>query len=72
MTNSPSMKPTRTAPIGPSHGMSEIVMAALAPMMLRMSRWTSGSRARAVTMTCTSFMHPLGEERAQRPIDQAG
>jgi len=69
MTNAPSMKPTRTAPIGPSQGMSERCTAALAPMMPRTSRCSSGSRARAVTITCTSFMKPLGKSgRSGRSI----
>ena len=37
-TNAPSMKPMRTAPIGPPQGMSAMVSAVLAPRRLRTSR----------------------------------
>ena len=37
MTNSPSTRPTRTAAIGPFQGMSEIMIAAEAALMVRIS-----------------------------------
>jgi hypothetical protein len=63
--------PTRTAPMGPRKGMSEMVRAAEAPMMPRMSSKFSPSAESAVTTTWTSLRNPLGEEGADRPVNQA-
>ena len=71
MTISPSIKPIRTAPTGPSNGIGEIVSAAEAPMIDRMSGSFSWSAERTVLMICTSALVALREERADRPVGQA-
>jgi hypothetical protein len=72
MTNSSSMKPTRTAPMGPSQGTSEIMRAARGAddgQDVQVEFWVG---ARAVTMTWTSLRIVLREERPQRAVDEAG
>ena len=53
--SSSSIRPTRTAPIGPRKGSGEIISAADAPLMQRMSCAVIRSAERIVQMTCTSF-----------------
>ena len=72
MTISPSTKPTRTAPIGPSHGICERVSAAEAPLIERMSGSFSWSADITVVMTCTSDLYPLGNNgRIGRSVRRA-
>ena len=59
-TSSPSMRPTRTAPIGPKKGSGDSTRAADAPLMARMSCETTRSTDRIVPMTWTSLRKPLG------------
>ena len=56
MTNSPSMRPTRTAPIGPWNGISLIVRAADAAIVPRMSGSFSWSVERTVMTIWTSSL----------------
>ena len=58
-TYSPSMKPTRAAPMGPMKGAPESVRAALAATMATMSGSFSRSWLSTVQMTWTSFLKPL-------------
>ena len=58
-TYSPSMKPTRAAPIGPMKGTPESVRAAEAATMATMSGSFSRSWASTVTTTWVSFLKPL-------------
>ena len=60
-TNSSSRRPTRTAPIGPRNGSGEIISAADAPLMQRMSCGVTRSAERTVQMTCTSLRKPFGQ-----------
>jgi hypothetical protein len=55
-TNSPSIRPTRTAPIGPWNGISLIVSAADAAMVPRMSGSFSWSVDSTVITTWTSSL----------------
>src|SRR5438105_3847739 len=55
------MQPTRTAPTGPMKGSGEIISAADAPLMHRMSCAVRRSAERTVQITCTSFLNPLGQ-----------
>ena len=55
------MRPTRTAPIGPMNGSGEIMSAADAPLMQRMSCGVTRSAERTVQITCTSFLKPFGQ-----------
>ena len=57
----PSTRPTRTAPTGPSHGIGEIVRAAEAPMIEKMSGVVLLVGRRTVETTCTSDMYPFGK-----------
>ena len=59
-TKSPFTYPILVAPIGPSNGMSDIVKAADAPFITRMSSGFSWSADRAVAIICTSLRNPLG------------
>ena len=71
-TNSPSMRPTRTAPTGPRNGSGEIISAADAPLMQRMSCGVTRSAERTVQMTCTSLRKPFGQSgRIGRSIIRA-
>ena len=56
MTNSPSMRPTRTAPIGPRNGISLIVRAADAAIVPRTSGLFSWSVERTVMTIWTSSL----------------
>lgn len=60
-TKLPPMRPTRTAAMGPSQGMSESMRAALAAMGPRMSGGFFWSAERTVTMIWTSWRNPLGK-----------
>ncbi len=55
-TNSPSMRPMRTAPMGPWNGISEIVSAADAAIVPRMSGSFSWSVLRTVMTIWTSSL----------------
>ena len=70
-TKRPSMRPTRTAAIGPRNGMSEMCSAADAPISASMSASFSLSDDSTVAMICVSHAEALREERADRAIDQA-
>ena len=71
-TSRPSMRPTRTAPIGPRNGSGEIISAADAPLMQRMSCPVTMSADRTVQITCTSFLKPFGQSgRIGRSIMRA-
>ena len=54
-TNSPSMYPTRAAPMGPLNGTPESASAAEHPMSAAMSGSTSGLTDMTVATTCTSL-----------------
>ena len=55
VTNSPPMRPTRTAPTGPWNGMWLMLSAAEAPLRARMSGSFSWSVERTVRTTWTSL-----------------
>ena len=55
-TNSPSIRPMRTAPTGPMKGSGETINAAEAPLMQRMSCAVTRSADSVVQTTCTSFL----------------
>ena len=55
-TYSPSMNPTRAAPMGPSNGVPEIVNAAEAPIIAAISGFCFLSEDITVQKTCTSFL----------------
>ena len=55
-TYSPSMNPTRAAPMGPSNGVPEIVSAAEAPIIAAISGFCFLSEDITVQKTCTSFL----------------
>ncbi len=66
------MRPTRTAPTGPRNGSGEIISAADAPLMHRMSCAVTRSAESTVQMTCTSLRKPLGQSgRIGRSIMRA-
>ena len=69
-TSWPSTRPSRTAPIGPENGTRASTSAADAPMI----DGTSGSLERSAEIgpawIWTSSRYALGEERADRPVDQ--
>ena len=66
------MRPIRTAPIGPRNGSGEIMSAADAPLMQRMSCGVTRSAERVVQMTCTSLRKPFGQSgRIGRSIMRA-
>ena len=68
-TSSPLTQPMRTAPIGPSQGMSEIASASEAPLMPRMFAGFFWSTDMTVATTCTSFLiHSGKRERIERSI----
>src|SRR5215204_321431 len=72
ITNSPSIWPMRTAPTGPMKGSGEIISAAEAPLMQRMSCGVTRSADRTVQMTCTSLRKPFGQSgRIGRSIIRA-
>ena len=71
-TISPSMIPIRTAPTGPWKGSGEIINAAEAPLIARMSCGVIRSAESVVQMTCTSFRKPFGHSgRIGRSIIRA-
>ena len=71
-TSSPSIRPMRTAPTGPRNGSGEIISAADAPLMQRMSCGVTRSAERTVQMTCTSLRKPFGQSgRIGRSIIRA-
>ena len=57
----PSIRPMRTAPTGPKNGSGEMVSAADAPLMARVSWLCSPSIESTVPMICTSLRKPLGQ-----------
>ena len=61
ITNSPAMRPTRMAAIGPWNGISLIVRAAEAAMVPRMSGSFSWSVERTVMTHWTSSLYPSGK-----------
>ena len=68
-TYSPLTRPTRTAPVGPFHGISLTAIATEEPIMAGISGWTSCSMERMVTTTCTSLrMALLNSGRRGRSI----
>ena len=60
MMNWPLTRPTRTAPMGPLNGMSEIVRAAEAPLMPATSGSFSVSAESTKAMTWVSHLKPSG------------
>ena len=56
ITNSPFTFPTRTPPIGPSHGMEEVPSEREAASIAGISGSFSPSKERAKPTTCTSFL----------------
>src|SRR5204863_109809 len=61
-----------TAPTGPRNGSGEIISAAEAPLMHRMSCGVTMSAERVVQITCTSFLNPFGQSgRIGRSIIRA-
>ena len=71
-TSSPSIIPIRTAPTGPENGSGEIISAAEAPLMHRMSCGVTRSAESTVQITCTSFRKPFGQSgRIGRSIMRA-
>ena len=72
MTSWPSIRPIRTAPTGPLKGSGEIMRAAEAPLIARMSCGVMRSADSVVQMTCTSFVKPFGQSgRIGRSIMRA-
>ena len=72
MTKAPFTMPTRTAPIGPRNGISEIVSAAEAASVPRMSGSFSWSALSTVITTCTSSLYPSGKSgRIGRSVRRA-
>ena len=59
--NSPSTRETRTAAMGPLHGISEMWSAALAAVIARTSVGLSLSLERTVAMICVSLRNPSGK-----------
>jgi hypothetical protein len=53
-TKLPSILPIRTAPTGVGNGMSEIISAALAPFIARMSYGWTWSIERGIETSCVS------------------
>ena len=71
ITNWPSLSPTRTAAIGPSHGIGEIASAAAAPVTASTSVVWSWSVLSTVATTCTSLRKPFGNSgRSGRSISR--
>ena len=71
-TNSPSIRPIRTAPTGPKNGSGESIRAADAPLMQRMSCGVTRSADSTVQITCTSLRKPFGQSgRIGRSIMRA-
>ena len=72
-TNAPSSSlPMRTAPTGIGNGMSEIISAALAPFMARMSYGFTWSTDIGIATSCVSRRQPLGKSgRIGRSIMRA-
>lgn len=62
MTYSPSIRPTLTPEIGPSHGISEMDSAMETPSIAAISGWQSGSTDITVATTLTSFLMSLGNK----------
>ena len=61
MTICPSTRPTFTPEIGPSHGISDIAIAADTPIMAAISGLQSGSTDITVATTEQSFLKSLGK-----------
>src|SRR4029077_18710808 len=57
----PSIRPMRTAPTGPKKGSGEMVSAADAPLIARVSWLCSPSIESTVPMICTSLRKPFGQ-----------
>ena len=62
MTYLPSTIPTTTEPVGPAHGISEILSATDEPNIASGSGAISGSTDNAVATTVTSLKSPLGNK----------
>ncbi len=62
VTHSPSRNTMRTAPIGPSKGISDTQRAADAAFSATTSYWFNWSAERMVRTTCTSLRNPRGKE----------
>src|SRR5699024_5293384 len=62
ITNSPSTKPTITAPTGSVYGILEIHNAKEAALIAKISGKLSFSTDITVQTTCTSFLYPLGNK----------
>ena len=71
-TNSPLIRPTRTWAVGVMNGMSLMAMAALAAMPARMSGSFCAVEGQDVQVNLHLVHEPLGEQRPQRAVDQAG
>ena len=71
-TSSPSTRPTTTEPVGPAQGISDTHRAMEEPSIAGISGEQSLSSDRTVATTLHVVAHALGEERAQRAVDQTG
>ena len=71
-TNWPSIRPMRTAAIGPFHGMSEMARAALAPFTIEMSDSLLLVGGEQDADDLHLVQEALGEERAAGAVAQAG
>jgi len=70
--NLPSMRPILTAPTGPSHGISEIVNAAEAALIPRISIGLIPSEENETIMTCTGLRMSFGNNgRSGRSVNLA-
>ena len=65
------MRPTRTLLTGPLKGMSLMLMAALAPTVMRVSGWCSRSEERVVATIWISLRKPLGKRGRMERVGQA-
>ncbi len=72
MMNSPLTRPTRTAPTGPPQGMSEIMMAAEAALIARISSGLIAVGGEGEHHDLHFVAHAVLEERAQGAVGQAG
>jgi hypothetical protein len=68
--NLPLMRPTRTAPSGPSHGMSLTISAALAPMMLKDIGIVFAVGAQQDALHLDFVIPAFGKERADGAVGQ--
>ena len=71
-TNSPSIEPSRTEPIGPWNGSGEMHSAAEAPFIASTSPSFCRSLASTKAWTWTSSLEPVGEQRADGAVHQPG